>query len=176
MATTAGNVQIEQVHKLFLQHSGELRGFILALLPDTELAGDLLHEVFLLATEKAGQYREGTNFLAWVKAMARFKVLEAVRFRRSRAAVFSAEVIESLCEAAPDAGIDEAQIAAIRSCIDDLPKRSKTLIDLRYRLECKPAEIAQRIGWQAQSVSVELSRARDMLRRCLQRKLDQVPN
>jgi DNA-directed RNA polymerase specialized sigma24 family protein len=42
---------------------------------------------------------------------------------------------------------------------------------LRYRLECKPAEIAQRIGWQAQSVSVELSRARDMLRRCLQRKL-----
>jgi RNA polymerase sigma-70 factor (ECF subfamily) len=171
MATSADNSQIEQVHKLFLQHSGELRGFILALLPDTELAGDLLHEVFLLATEKAGQYQEGTNFLAWVKAMARFKVLEAVRFRRSRGATFSAEVIESLCASAPESGLDEAQLAAIRSCIESLPTRSRTLVDLRYRLECKPAEIAQRIGWQAQSVSVELSRARDMLRRCLQRKL-----
>jgi RNA polymerase sigma-70 factor, ECF subfamily len=163
--------QIELVHKLFLKHDGELRGFIRALLPDADLASDVLHEVFLLVTAKADSYQDGTNFLGWLKAIARLKVLEAARAKRSRAELLSPEVIESLCAAAPEAEMDEAQLIAIRSCIHYLPRRAKTLIDMRYRLECKPAEIAKRIGWQVQSVSVELSRTRDALKRCLQRKL-----
>lgn len=171
MDTSASSHQVELVHKLFLKHDGELRGFIRALVPDADLAGDLLHEVFLLITAKADSYEDGTNFLGWLKAIARLKVLEAARSRRSRAELLSPEVMESLCEVAPEAELDEAQLLAIRSCIHDLPKRAKTLIDMRYRLECKPAEIARRIGWQPQSVSVELSKTREALRRCLRRKL-----
>jgi RNA polymerase sigma-70 factor (ECF subfamily) len=163
--------QIDLVHKLFMKHTGELRGFILALLPDLVLVDDLLHEVFLIATEKAANYQDGTNYLAWVKAMARFKVLEAIRLRRSTVETLSPEVLEVLFVAAPDIEADEVQVHAIRSCIQNLSKSSKTLIDMRYRLECKPAEIANRIGWTVQSVSVELSKARDVLRKCLQRKL-----
>jgi RNA polymerase sigma-70 factor, ECF subfamily len=171
METSVPAQQIELVHKLFLKHDGELRGFIRALLPDANLASDVLHEVFLLVTAKADSYQDGTNFLGWIKAIARLKVLEAARAHRNRAELLSPEVIGSLFAAEPEAEMDEAQVIAIRSCIHNLPRRAKTLIDMRYRLECKPAEIARRIGWQAQSVSVELSRTRDALRRCLQRKL-----
>jgi RNA polymerase sigma-70 factor (ECF subfamily) len=171
METSAPTRQVELVHKLFLKHDGELRGFIRALVADADLAADVLHEVFLLVTAKADSYQDGTNFLGWLKAIARLKVLEAARARRSRAELLSPEVIESLCAAAPEAEMDETQLIAIRSCIHNLPRRAKTLIDMRYRLECKPAEIAKRIGWQTQSVSVELSKTREALRRCLQRKL-----
>ena len=171
MENSGNSAQVQHVHKLFLQHHGELRGFILALLPDYHLANDLVHEVFLLATAKADSFREGTNFFAWVKAMARLKVLETARLRRANALFLSDEVIELLCTATPESGANERQVEAIRSCVQALPSRAKTLIDLRYRLECKPAEIASRIGWQAKSVYVELSRARDLLRECLQRKL-----
>jgi RNA polymerase sigma factor (sigma-70 family) len=169
MATSPENSQIALVHRLFLKHSGELRGFILAIIPVMETADDLLHEVFLLVTSKAADFQEGTNYLAWVKAIARRKVLEAARTRRGTVSL-SPEVLESLYESAPETGLDESQITAIRECIEALPTRAKTIIDLRYRLECRPSEIARRIGWQVQSVSVELSRAREMLRRCLERK------
>jgi RNA polymerase sigma-70 factor (ECF subfamily) len=171
MTEPPNNGHVDCVHKLFLKHDGALRGFLRALVPDADLADDLLHEVFLLATEKADSFREGTSYLAWLKAIARFKVLEAARAQRSRVPLLSPEVIESLCAAAPDVEVDELRLRSIRSCIDNLPRRGKTLIDMRYRLECKPAEIARRIGWQVQSVSVELSRTREMLRECLQRKL-----
>jgi len=171
MAVQSNSPQVDTVHKLFLKHAAELRGFILALLPDPEVAGDVLHDVFLLVTAKAGSFEEGTNFLAWTKSMVRLKVLEALRARRAGSQCLSAEVIEGLCEAMPEQKVDDRRLDAIRTCMQQLPQRSKTLIDLRYRLECKPAEIARRIGWQAKSVYVELSRARDMLRQCLQKKL-----
>lgn len=171
MAETPNTQQVDLVHKLFMKHSGALRGFILALLPDLALVDDLLHEVFLIVTEKANGFTEGTNYLAWVKAMARFKVLEAIRLRRTNLRTLSSEVVEVLCTSSPDVEIDDIQVQAIRSCIRNLSKSTKTLIDMRYRLECKPSEIAQRIGWKVQSVSVELSKARELLRRCLYRKL-----
>ncbi len=171
MNPSARNQQVSLVHRLFLEHDSELRGFIRALVRDPGLAGDLLHEVFLVASAKAATYEEGSNFLSWVKAIARLKVLEAARAQRSRVELLSPEVIELLCVSAPEERIDDARLAAIRSCLRDLPRRAKTLIDMRYRLECKPADIARRIGWQVQSVSVELSRARAALRRCMQHKL-----
>lgn len=144
------------------------------MLPDTDLVDDILYEVFLLVTAKADVYQEGTNFLRWVKAIARLKVIEAIRNRRSSAALLSPETIDGLCDAAPEEGLDESQVRAIQACIDGLPRRWKTLVDMRYRLGCKPMEIAQRVGWQAQSVSVELSRARRALRQCLQRTLERA--
>jgi RNA polymerase sigma-70 factor (ECF subfamily) len=42
---------------------------------------------------------------------------------------------------------------------------------MRYREAHRPAEIAQRIGWTAESVYVALSRARAALRECVGRKL-----
>lgn len=171
MKVQSNSPQVDAIHKLFLKHAAELRGFILALLPDSELAGDVLHDVFLLVTAKADSFQEGTNFLAWTKSMVRLKVLEAARARRVGSQWLSVEVIEGLCDSMPEQAVDDCRLDAIRICLQQLPQRAKTLVDLRYRLECKPAEIARRIGWQARSVYVELSRARDMLRQCLQKKL-----
>ena len=42
---------------------------------------------------------------------------------------------------------------------------------MRYQQAHKPAEIAKRLGWGAESVYVALSRARAMLRECVARKL-----
>jgi len=42
---------------------------------------------------------------------------------------------------------------------------------MRYQQAHKPAEIARRLGWGAESVYVALSRARSMLRECVARKL-----
>jgi RNA polymerase sigma-70 factor, ECF subfamily len=47
----------------------------------------------------------------------------------------------------------------------------KRSVELRYQGDHKPAEIARIIGWTAEAVYVALSRARALLRECIERKM-----
>ncbi len=111
---------------------------------------------------------EDADFLAWVMAIAKFKVLES--FRRPDTRSLSPAVIDSLCAEAPvddPAGDDQV---LLRECMEELAARAREVIDLRYGEGCKPAEIARRLGWTPESVYVALSRARTLLRECIERK------
>ena len=63
------------VQKLFLQHAAALRGFIFGLLPDRDAGSDVFQEVFLIATRRAADFHSDGNFLAWVRGIARHKIL-----------------------------------------------------------------------------------------------------
>src|SRR5438445_9579847 len=93
---------VDEVQRLFLRHAGLLRGFILGLLPDHNLAEDVFQEVFLTVTRKAAEFRPGTNFLAWVRSIARLKVLECVRKHRAGLAVLDPAALEVLVAAAAE--------------------------------------------------------------------------
>ena len=75
-----------EVQKQFLLNSSLIHGFIYSLYPSAE-ADDLLQEVFLVVTEKAEEFRPGTDFLAWVRKVARYKVLEHCGLRTRRRVV-----------------------------------------------------------------------------------------
>jgi RNA polymerase sigma-70 factor (ECF subfamily) len=170
----AKSQQVYDVQKLFVTHSSVIKGFIASLLPDFSLLDDVLHEVFLVVTQRADDYEPGSSFLAWATAIARRKVLEACRDRRRTPASLAPEVIESLCAAFPMEEMEslaQAQRAALAECLEQLAPRARAVIRMRYREAHRPAEIAQRIGWTADSVYVALSRARAALRECVGRKL-----
>ena len=114
--------------------------------------------------------REDSDFLAWVMAIARFKVLESFRQRRPNTRSLSPEVIDALCAEAPaDDPAGEVQVL-LRECMEELAARAREVIDLRYGEGCQPAEIARRLNWTPESVYVALSRARTLLRECIERK------
>jgi RNA polymerase sigma-70 factor (ECF subfamily) len=46
----------------------------------------------------------------------------------------------------------------------------KRSVELRYVGDHKPAEVARMIGWSAEAVHVALSRARSLLRDCIERR------
>src|SRR5438874_2061804 len=75
--------KVQEVQRLFLRHAGLLRGFILGLLPDHNLSEDVFQDVFLTVAAKADDYRDDSNFLAWVRAIARLKVLEHCRKQKA---------------------------------------------------------------------------------------------
>lgn len=162
----------ELVQRLFVKHASAIRGFIRAFLPDFNQADDVLQESFLTATAKADSFQEGTNFLAWATAIAKLKTLEFHRKNRSAGETLSPEVIDALCETPPPTPSDGFQ-AMLRDCLAELPHRAKEALDLRYGDACKPAEVAQRLNWTAESVYVTLSRARAFLRKCVERKMKQ---
>ena len=56
-------------------------------------------------------------------------------------------------------------------CIEQVRGRSRRVLELRYLEDQKPAEIAERLKTTSASVRVTLSRARQVLQRCIERRL-----
>ena len=159
-----------RVQQLFVRHQGQLRAFVLAIWPDFGRADDVLQEVFLTVTTKAADFQEGSNFLAWSRAITQRKVHEARRLARKP--TISPDVLESLSAACPEAWAEDRRLATLAECLKSLPPRAEQLVRLRYPKEHSPPEIAQLLGRTVNSVNVALAKARVALRECVNRHLD----
>ena len=163
--------QTALVQRLFVQHATQLRGFIVALMPDLAHVDDVLQETFLTVTTKADSFDPQSNFLAWACAIARYKMAEVGRRASRQWQPLSAEVLESLAtnEPSPEPG-DDPRLSLLAACLEELAPQSRRIIELHYQRAHKPSEIARTIGWAPESVYVALSRARVLLRQCVDRK------
>jgi RNA polymerase sigma-70 factor (ECF subfamily) len=159
-----------RVQQLFVRHQSNLKAFILSLRPDFAEAEDILQEVFLVITRKAGDFQEGSNFMSWALTIARFKVMESVRRRNSDTAL-SEEVLNALSEECPEEELCEERAAAVRTCLDKLAPRLQEVMRLRYFAEHGPGEIARLLAWTPNSVNVALSKARKLMQGCVNRQL-----
>jgi RNA polymerase sigma-70 factor (ECF subfamily) len=169
----------EQVHALFLRHSPEVRGYIIAIMPDFSRVDDVFQETFLTVSRKAHEFKLDTNFLAWCCSIARFKVLEAARHQPRELQPLSEAVLDALCASEPEPEPEEEQLKALAHCVEKLPSHTRRAFELRYQQAHKPPEIARLLGWSVASVYVVLSRARTVLRDCVDRRLafeSQVPH
>jgi RNA polymerase sigma-70 factor (ECF subfamily) len=158
-----------RVQQLFVRHQGRLRAFVLALWPDFARADDVLQDVFLTVTAKAGEFQVGTDFLAWARTIARFKVYEA--WRKTGHHSLSPDVLDSLVAACPDDWAADDRRAALTKCVGELPPKAREIVRLRYHREHSPPEIARILARTVNSVNVALSKARAALRECIDRQL-----
>jgi len=161
-----------RVQQHFIRHQTALKAFVLALAPGFAEAEDVLQEAFLTVTEKAAKFEEGTSFFSWACAIVRFKVMEHQRRARKTTAL-SEEVLAALEAAAPPAIFFEQRLCALENCLAKLPERAQQIVRLRYHGEHGAEAIARQLAWTPNSVSVALSRARETLRECVQRALQE---
>ena len=160
------------VQQLFVRHQPKVRAFVQAFLADGGVADDVIQEVFLTVTLKAGDFREGTNFLAWALTIARHKVLHAQR--RLKRPVVSEATLDALAAACPEDLADDRRLEALADCMQKLAPRAQELIRLRYHHEHSPGEIATRLARTVNSVGVALSKARAALRECIEKQIAQA--
>ncbi|HWL08605.1 MAG TPA: sigma-70 family RNA polymerase sigma factor [Planctomicrobium sp.] len=158
-----------RVQQLFVRHHDQLRGMVYALLPDFAKADDVIQEVFLTVTSKAQEFDLNTSFLAWSRAIVRLKILES--HRQSKAGSPSFEVLESLVASCPDDWAGDEQAEALARCLEELAPKAREMMILRYKFEHSPTEIAKLLSRTVNSVNVALSKARIVLRECMDRQL-----
>ena len=160
------------VQGLFLKYQPAIRSYILSIIPDFSLADDVVQETFIVVTRKAASFELGTSFTAWVKTIARFKALEAIRAGKSRCETLSVEVLEALGAEQTEFRTDsDERLALLSACIEELAPQARRSIEFRYRGDHLPPQIAGLMGCTVQSVNVTLSRARAFLRDCVLRKM-----
>lgn len=164
---------VREVQRLFLQQTNRLRGFILGLLPDRAAADDVLQEVFLIVTAKAAEFQGGTDFLAWARTIARLKVLEQRQRRFPAAGQLTDEAWDMLAQSAHEMDdFWDARREALERCLGELAPRAREVVQLRFSSERLSLEnVALRMSWTVGSVKVALSRAKDVLWECVQRRM-----
>ncbi len=153
-----------------LRHAEQLKGFIHALISDRDAAEDCFQELFITVTAKAADFAPGSDFLAWARAIARFKVLQHLSRGRRQCRLDPATVEALAAEAEPFTADWDAGLSALVRCLERLAPSARRLIDARYDQGLQPAAIAAATGRSANGVTVALAKARTILERCIQQQ------
>ena len=155
------------------RHQPRLRGFIRCLLPHAETVEDVLQETNLLLWRKAGDFVPGTDFWAWASQVARFQVLTHLKQRRRDRHVFDVELLNDLAVLAEQRlRTAEEREEALALCVEHLPGPQRQLLDLRYGLGQSIEAVARSIQRPAGSIRQTLYRIREVLLKCIERRLN----
>jgi RNA polymerase sigma-70 factor (ECF subfamily) len=164
------DVQAEQFVRRLTECQPALYAFIRSLLPDADVARDVLQETNVLLWRKAAEFVEGTNFNAWAYRTARYMVLSAYRDRQRDRHIFDEELLATLADEAGLQEDDDDQFGrALDECLAKLPATQRQMLAERYAQGGSMAAVARRLGRTARSASVTLCRIRSKLAECVRR-------
>ncbi|MCB1207496.1 MAG: sigma-70 family RNA polymerase sigma factor [Verrucomicrobiae bacterium] len=151
-----------------------LRLYVQSLLPGDFAAADVVQQANTTAWGKREDFEPGTNFKAWIFAIARYEVLN-YRKRQARDArlVFSDEVEQLFAEdLATRDELTERRHEALRGCLSKLRPQDRDLLMHRYDADAGTLdEFADRVGRSVGGLKVTLHRLRNTLLACIEKQL-----
>lgn len=135
-------------------------------------AEDVIQRIAQELARRFDEYEPNRPFVGWALWIARSRVIDFYRTQGRSRVVFSDELLGQLADTmARQAEGRSHRREALEVCLDELPPRSRRLLDLRYVEEMSAEDAAQEIGSTAGSVRVLLSRVRTVLALCIKQRL-----
>jgi len=139
---------------------------------DRSMAGDLVHDAFILAFASIGSLRDNTKFSEWLASIVRNVALQYVRQRdRFRVLPLSAiseeDALPADSSSLPDADLSYKELLELVSL---LPEGYSKILRLSVIDGFSHKEIADMLGIAPHSSSSQLSRARRLLKRLLEKR------
>jgi RNA polymerase sigma-70 factor (ECF subfamily) len=156
------------------RYQQDVFGTCLRLTHDANAALELTNAIFYKAYQNLHSYDPARPLRPWLLRIATNETLNYLRGqRRDREHTVQGEEGESLTErlAGPDdpaaAVLAAERGAAVRAAVARLPEHYRLLIVLRFFHDLSYAEIAEQTNIPINTIGVQLSRARALLRRAL---------
>ena len=147
--------------------------YLRAVLGDEHLAEDLTQETFLAAHRKLASFDTERNFGAWLRGIARKKVLHDRRAVARHPIVVDTSVVEGMEQVYnlfDDAtGPWETRIQSVRRCVSGLNENLRSAVGAIYGRGQTIRQAAGRMGISFDALAKRLSRARELVRECVER-------
>lgn len=157
--------------KLLLRHEHDLRAFIGSLVLDRHVRDDVYQEVALTLWDRKEDFDRTHSFGAWARGIAAKKMLK----HRERDARFplllGADAIEAIAQAYDRTETEVFGAEALQECLDQIPAKSRDLLELRYAKNWKADAIAAQTAATVDAVYQALSRLRSRLEECIRQRL-----
>lgn len=160
--------------QLLVTHEPRLRSFLRALLPEWGDIDEVLQETSLVAWQKFARFERGTNFMAWIAAIARFEALSHLRKHGRANRVFSPEVLALIADdAVARTEPLERERHALERCLEKLADAQRELLLLSYRPGARLREVAAQAGRSVQGYYKTVQRLRIRLLDCIRQELQE---
>lgn len=151
-----------------------VRALLAVLVHDRDDADDLAQQTFVFAFEHLQEYRPGTRFLAWLKAISRNLALDYHKRRGQRQASQERFLRAEIARRSADlVGIDvlETRLAQLQDCVQRLPDAQRSFLRDAHDRTSTIDTLARRLQRSAAAVRKQISRLYDILRDCVDRRL-----
>lgn len=176
MESSDQNEARDRVVKQAFQCREALEVYAFGMLRDRAEAEDVVQDAFLVVMEKYEAFQQGTPMIAWTRSIVRFKVLQALDRRKSRAKVIDRLLTDAVDAALTD--VDEGSYAdevgirrrQLETCLARLSDQPRRLLNCVYTGEMSYGAAAESLGLTVEAVRKSLYRAKQQLRLCLGRE------
>src|SRR5262245_51522659 len=158
--------------QLLTECQSRLYAYILAILPDSAAARDVLSETNTKLWRKWKEFEMGRDFATWAFRFAYFEVLAYQKRTRTDRHIFNDELLAEMADdaIAPAKDVNE-RLVALENCIQKLPARDREFITMRYQSQMSVQDIADKQKKTPNAISHILFRIRAVLAECIGRTL-----
>ena len=162
----------EEFTREWLAAEPSVSAYVFAAIAGFHDAEDVVQRIAQDLARRFEEYDPDRPFVGWALWIAKSRVIDFYRSSGRNSLVFSDELLHRLADTLSDQADQRSdRREALEACLDDLPSKSRRILDLRYVEELSADEVARTIGSTNGSVRVRLSRVRTVLADCVQRRL-----
>ena len=167
------NKIVTEFVSLLTDHQGQLYSYILSLIPNFNDADDILQDTTKIMWEKFGEYKSGTDFLAWGRKIAYYNVLEYFRRKKKENGLCFDEQLADKLSINSEKVSDSSKeyVYHLNSCIDKLNDKDQELLKHRYFENSDVKSMAAKFGCSVQYVYRNISRVQQLLLVCIEKQL-----
>lgn len=165
LVASAARGNRDALASLYDRHGGAMLGLGFRILSDRGEAEELLHDVFLEAWKRAGDYDPGRGSVrAWLMLRMRSRCLDRVKSAaRSRTAPMGSKV-ETTAGTVPAKAGDQADAQRVHGALAELPDDQRRVLELGYFAGLSCSEMADSLGIPIGTVKSRLHAALKKLR------------
>jgi RNA polymerase sigma-70 factor (ECF subfamily) len=156
-------------------HYRRVFGLCRQMLGSTERAEDAAQEVFLRAHQAYASYDPTQPFVGWILRIASNYCVDTLRRRRKEKQLFGTESEERIAAEADDTDVlgdllTAERAAEIKAAVEALPERYRLPLVLAYYSDASYDDIAASLGITRTHAGTLICRAKQTLRRALQKE------
>jgi len=163
-----------QFTQRFSESERAMRAFAYSLVPNREDVNDIIQDTLKELWRNFDKYDAERPFLPWAN---RFVYRQVLIHRRSTAIrlkyTFSEETVRRLVQEQPPLERDVALTEALDECLQGLSDDQRELVRLRYYTGESLKEVAERAGKSPGAIYKQIQRIREVLQRCVAKRLAQ---
>ena len=156
---------------LLAEHERALTRYVLAIIPYSIDAEDILQESKLVMWRHFSKFEEGSNFKAWARQII-FNRIMAFRKKKGKETeryVFTDKFYETVNDDIIEhSDRRDKELKNLKTCIGKLQGIHQEMIGMRYNKSMSMESVAEKIGRTVGATYRSLSRVRANLRKCMQ--------
>lgn len=162
---------------LVRRYQARLRAMVAHYIANHDDVHDLVQDTFLEAFRHIDRFDPESEFLPWLRSLARHRTLVFLRRRRTQYKAVTplvAQAIQERTERLSSRSDDTwERLQALQNCFAKLSPKNQHLLQLRYTMQVAVRDIADQCDRSAAGISSLLYRIRTILARCVRHQLAQ---